>query len=96
MKKVLALLLAAMIPLVFTLPVAAASNKTTVAQSSLLDINTATAAQLKALPGIGDAYSAKIIAGRPYAKKDQLLSRNILPRATYEKIKDLIIAKQKN
>jgi DNA uptake protein ComE-like DNA-binding protein len=63
-------------------------------KQALLDINTATEADLKALAGIGDAYSKKIIAGRPYAKKDQLLSKKIVPKATYDKIKDKIIATQ--
>jgi len=64
------------------------------AKKELVDINSATDAELKAVPGIGDAYAAKIVVGRPYANKTQLKSRNILPGPVYEKVKDLIIAKQ--
>jgi DNA uptake protein ComE-like DNA-binding protein len=62
------------------------------AAGKLIDINTATADQLKAIPGIGDAYSKRIIEGRPYTAKNQLVSRGILPQGVYDKIKDQIVA----
>ena len=64
------------------------------ATDDLIDINTADAAHLKALPGIGDAYAAAIIKGRPYKNKTQLLGNNVIPQATYKKISAKIIAKQ--
>ena len=64
------------------------------ASADLIDINSASADQLKAIPGIGDKYSAKIIAGRPYANKSQLVSKKVLPEGVYNKVKDKIIAKQ--
>jgi len=64
------------------------------AKPALIDINTATAEQLQTLDGIGDARAAAIIKGRPYTKKDQIVSKAGVPQATYDKIKDKIIAKQ--
>ena len=94
-----ALLLAAPQSLAQSAPAAAPAAKPAqsvaqkiAASKSLLDINTATAAQLKALPGMGDEYVRRIIAGRPYTAKNQLTTRGILPQSAYEKIKLQIIA----
>ena len=71
-------------------PAATASTK-----QELVDLNSATKEELAALPGIGDAYADKIIAGRPYKSKSELKSKNIVPGATYNKIATRVIAKQK-
>ncbi len=62
------------------------------AQGQSMDINRATAAELKSLPGMGDAYAKRIIDGRPYTAKNQLVTRGILPQAAYDRIRDLIVA----
>jgi competence protein ComEA len=75
-------------------PDSALHGTAAVPKTDLVDINTATAAELKGLPGINDADSAKIIQSRPYADKNQLVSRRVVSEATYDKIKDHVVAKQ--
>jgi competence protein ComEA len=92
-KFLVAALLFAAIPTLAVAPAVAQTAKPAAAASAApLDINTATPDQLKAFNGIGDAYAKRIIDGRPYTAKNQLVTRGILPQATYDKIKDQIIA----
>jgi competence protein ComEA len=70
------------------------AKATVKAKAKIVDINSATDAELKGVPGIGDAFAAKIIAGRPYANKTQLKSRKIMPSVQYEQVKDQLIARQ--
>ena len=96
--RLLAASILAVVALMFSAPLAVAQTKKpapkAAAKAALLDINTASKAALAMLTGIGDTLSQKIIDGRPYTAKNQLVSKNIIPQATYDKIKDQIIAKR--
>ena len=76
-------------------PAAAAKDAKAAATAKVLDINSAKTEELEALPAIGKAKAAKIVAGRPFKGKNELVTKKILTEAEYDKVKDLIIAKQK-
>src|SRR5947209_19662361 len=97
-KRLVALCIAMMLAFALSAAPQAPAKKNdtpkTATKAALLDINTASEADLKKLPGIGDAYAAKIYANRPYRGKNELVQKKLIPQATYDKIRDLIIARQ--
>ena len=99
MKKTLLALMVAALATISAPAVQAKEDKPAMTEkapaAALVDLNSATAEELAALPGIGEARSKAIVAGRPYKGKDELVQKKIIPAGVYAKIKDKIIAKQK-
>lgn len=93
--RLVIVLLAALAGACAQTPPAAQKAPQKAAAQTLIDINSASVEELRKLNGVGDAYAARIVKGRPYRAKNELVQKGILPSATYEKIKDQIIARQK-
>jgi DNA uptake protein ComE-like DNA-binding protein len=95
MKRILTAALLALGILVAAAPVRAVEPVLLVqAKAELIDINRAKADELMTLKGIGEARAQAIIKGRPYARKDDVVKKKIIPEAVYNEIKELIVAKQ--
>ena len=75
-------------------PSADARSTAAAPKMGTVDINSATAAELKMLPGVSDSDATKIIEGRPYSDKTQLVSKKVVPESTFEKIKDHVVTRQ--
>ena len=94
MTRLIALLVALAFALgAGTTPAWAQAQTPPVAKKAPVDINSASAAELKAVAGIGEADAKKIVENRPYKSTDELVQKKVMPKATYDKIKDQIVAK---
>lgn len=91
---VMGAVMVAQTPVLSALSAKSAQATVSVEKVELLDINTATVEQLRALPGMGEAYVRRIVEGRPYSSKNQLVTRGVIPQQAYERIQSRIVARR--